>query len=134
MPVAAQDSVFSFDGLEKSLKLTPYQKNRFDNAVRSTQKAMVAIALAAVQAKSRLAMELLKDRPDPNALIVTQDELVEYTKPYVREAREAWAQFYVTLDDEQVRIARDAVEEKLRKLEQVGRFLGQMLAEQLNKR
>ena len=132
-PVAAQETFFTFDGLEKALKLTPYQKNRFDHAVRATQKAMVAIGLAALQAKTRVATELLKDRPDPNALTITQDELVEFTKPYVREARDAWSQFYVTLDDEQVRIARDAIEDKLRKLEQVGRHLSQLLAEKLQK-
>ena len=132
LPAGAQSN-FGFEGLERTLKLTPYQKNRFDNAVAATQRAMFAIGLGALQAKSRLAMELLKDRPDPNALGIAQDELVEFSRPHVLNAREAWMQFYATLDDEQVRIARGFVEEKLRLLEEVGRHLGQYLAERLQK-
>ena len=124
---------FGFESLERALKLNPYQQNRFDNAVAATQRAMVAIGLGALQAKSRVALELLKDRPDPNAMLMAQDELVEFSKPHVRNAREAWTQFYATLDDEQIRIARGFVDEKLRLLEDLGRHLGQVLAEKLQK-
>jgi len=132
LPAAAQLDI-GFDRLEKTLKLTPYQKNRFDHAVADTQRAMFAIGLGALQAKSRLASELLKDRPDPNALMLAQDELVEFSRPHVRNAREAWLQFYATLDEEQLRVAKGFVEEKLRKLEEVGRHLGLFIAEQLRK-
>jgi len=132
LPAAAQGKL-GFEGLERSLRLNPYQKQQFDVAVTATQRAMVAIGLGALQAKSRLAQELLKDRPDPNALLLAQDELVEFSKPHVRAAREEWVRLYAMLDDEQVRIARGFVEEKLRLVEELGQHLGQYIEERMRR-
>ena len=131
-PVVAQSN-FGFDGLEQSLRLSPWQKQQFDVAVNATQRAMVAIGLGAIQVKARLAQELLKDRPDPDALFKAQDELVEFSKPHVTRAREEWLRFYTMLDEDQVRTARSFVEEKLRLLEKAGEHLAQMLGERLRK-
>lgn len=130
LPAAAQERL-GFEGLERSLRLNPYQKQQFDAAVAATQRAMVAIGLGALQAKSRLAQELLKDRPDPKALLMAQDELVEFSKPHVLAAREEWLRLYAMLDEEQVRIARAFVEEKLRLLERLGEHLGRHVEEAL---
>lgn len=130
LPAAAQGR-FGFEGLERSLRLSPHQKQQFDVAVTATQRAMVAIGLGALQAKSRLAQELLKDRPDPNALLLAQEELVEFSKPHVNAAREEWMRFYAMLDEEQVRTARNFVEEKLRLLERLGEHLGRHVEETL---
>lgn len=132
LPAAAQGRL-GFEGLERSLRLSPYQKQQFDVAVTATQRAMVAIGLGALQAKSRLAQELLKDRPDPDALLLAQDELVAFSKPHVNAAREEWFRLYATLDEEQVRIARGFVEEKLRLLEDVAAYLGKHLQDRLQK-
>ncbi len=132
LPAAAQTN-FGFEGLERSLRLNPWQKQQFDAAVNATQKAMLAIGLGALQAKSRLAQELLKDRPDPNALMMAQEELVEFSKPHIRKARDEWLLFYSMLDDEQLGIARAFVDEKLRLLEKVGEELGRFLAQQLKR-
>lgn len=129
---AAQANV-GFDGLERSLRLNPLQKERFDVAVQATHKAMLAIGLGALQAKSRLAQELLKDRPDPDALLKAQDELVELSRPYLRNSRDEWIRFYATLDDEQLRVARAFVDEKLRLIERAGAELGRYLSERLQK-
>ena len=128
IPAAAQGKL-GFEGLERSLRLNPYQKQQFDVAVTATQRAMVAIGLGAIQAKSRLAQELLKDRPDPNALLLAQDELVEFSKPHVNSARQEWVRLYAMLDDEQVRIARGFVEEKMRLIEELGQHLGKYIEE-----
>jgi hypothetical protein len=130
LPVAAQGRL-GFEGLERSLRLNPYQKQQFDVAARATQRAMVAIGLGAIQAKSRLAQELLKDRPDPNALLMAQEELVEFSKPHVNAARDEWMRLYAMLDEEQVRIARNFVEEKLRLLERLAEHLGRHMEEAL---
>lgn len=130
LPAAAQGKP-GFEGLERSLRLTPQQKQQFDVAVIATQRAMVAIGLGALQTKSRLAQELLKDRPDPNALMLAQEELVEFSKPHVGAAREEWIRFYAMLDEEQVRAARNFVEEKLRLLERLGEHLGRHVEEAL---
>lgn len=132
MPAASQGN-FGFEGLERSLRLNPYQQQQFDAAVTATQRAMVAIGLGALQAKSRLAQELLKDRPDPQALRLAQDELVDFAKPHVRAAHDEWRRLYALMDDDQVRIARAFVEEKLRKLEEVGAYLGRHLQERLQR-
>ena len=132
MPAASQGH-FGFEGLERSLRLNPYQQQQFDAAVAATQRAMVAIGLGAIQAKSRLAQELLKDRPDPEALRLAQDELVDFAKPHVRAAHDEWRRLYALMDDDQVRIARAFVEEKLRKLEEVGAYLGRHLQERLQR-
>jgi hypothetical protein len=104
LPAAAQGKL-SFESLERSLRLNAYQKLRFDAAVNATHRAAVAIGLGALQAKGRLAAELLKDRPDPNALALAQDELVK--------------------------VARDFVDEKLKLVEQLGAHLGRYIAENL---
>ena len=130
LPAAAQGRL-GFEGLERSLRLSPYQKQQFDVAVSATQRAMVAIGLGALQAKSRVAQELLKDRPDPNALLMAQEELVEFSKPHVSSARQEWMRFYAMLDEEQVRIARSFVEEKLRLLERLAEHLGRHVEETL---
>lgn len=132
LPVAAQGNR-GFESLERSLRLNPHQKQQFDLAVTATQRAMVAIGLGALQAKSRLAQELLKDRPDPDALFLAQEELIEFSKPHVRAARDEWLRLYAMLDEDQVRIARAFVEEKLRLLEEMGAYLGKYLQERLQK-
>ena len=105
--------------LERSLKLNPVQQQQFDVALQATQRAMLAIGLGALQLKTRLGMELLKDRPDAQALAQAQDELVETSRPLVRNARDEWMRFYSMLDDDQVGAARGYMEERLRKLDQL---------------
>ena len=131
LPAAAQN--LSFDSLERALRLNAYQKQRFDAAVDATHRAMFAIGMGALQAKARVGAELLKDRPDPNAFLMAQDELVEFSRPHVRNARDEWLKFYSVLDEEQLRVARDFVDEKLRLLEKLGAHLGGLMAEQLRK-
>jgi hypothetical protein len=127
MAAGAQMPRFGFEEFERSLRLTPYQKEQFDVATRATQRAMIAIGLGVLQAQSRLAQELLKDRPDPDALMTAQQELLEFSKPHVRNAREEWMRLYATLDEQQVRLARTFVEEKLRLLEKVAEQLARGL-------
>src|SRR5439155_10295554 len=53
-----------FDKLEETLKIRPEQKEQFDAAVASTQRALVSVALIAMQIKQGLGEELQKPRPD----------------------------------------------------------------------
>jgi hypothetical protein len=120
--------------LERSLKLNPIQQQQFDVALQATQRAMLAIGLGALQLKTRLGMELLKDRPDAQALAQAQDELVETSRPLVRNARDEWLRFYSMLDDEQVGTARGYMEERLRKLDQLAEKIIRELAGSYAKR
>lgn len=128
MPALAGDP--GFDRLERSLRLNPIQQQQFDAAVRATQRAMLGIGMGALQFKTRLGMELLKDRPDPRALAQAQDELVEMSRPQLRAARDEWLRFYSLLDDDQVGMARAYLEERLRKLDElVEHLIGKIAAE-----
>jgi hypothetical protein len=119
-----------FDRLERSLRLNPIQQQQFDVAVRATHRAMITIGMGALQFKSRLGLELLKDRPDPKALELAQDELVDLARPQVRAAKDEWLRFYSLLDDEQLGAARGYLEERLRKLEELAEHLIQRLGEE----
>ena len=127
VPAVASAQLADFSELERSLRLNPYQKQQFDAATAATQRAMVAIGLGAIQAKSRLAQELLKDKPDPEAFFLAQEELVEFSKPHLRAARDEWLRLYALMDDDQVRTARTYIEGRLRRLEDIGAILGRVL-------
>jgi len=120
-PAFARDA--DVERMQRSLKLNPIQQQQFDVAMAATQRAMLAIGMGALQFKSRLGMELLKDRPDMNSLATAQDELVEMSKPHVRAAKDEWLRFYAMLDDEQVGAARSYMDERLRKLDQLAEHL-----------
>ena len=116
-PAFARDD--DVERLQRSLKLNPIQQQQFDVAMAATQRALLAIGMGAIQLKSRLGMELLKDRPDMDALALAQDQLVEMSKPHVRTAKDEWLRFYSMLDDEQLGSARAYMEERLAKIDQL---------------
>ena len=105
-----------WDKLEQTLKIRPEQKEQFDAAAGATQRAMLSIALSALQAKERLSAELMKARPDFNAFVELQDQVVEQNRPLLQEAREEWRKLYETLDDEQVVIAKNYLRNQLGQL------------------
>ncbi len=107
----------NFDALEKRLKIRPEQKEQFDITVGSTKRAMLAVGLAAMQLKERLARELAKDNPDFAAFARANEDLVEQTRPLFKEAGTEWKKLYALLDDEQVEIAKSFLRENL------GRFI-----------
>jgi hypothetical protein len=105
-----------WDKLEQTLKIRPEQKEQFDAAAGATQRAMLSIALSALQAKERLSEELMKARPDFNAFVELQDQVMEQNRPLLKEAREEWRKLYETLDDEQVVIAKNYLRNQLGQL------------------
>jgi hypothetical protein len=107
----------NFDALEKRLKIRPEQKVQFDMTVGASKRALLAVALAAMQLKQRLATELAKDSPDFGAFAQANQDLVEQTRPLFKEAGEEWKRLYALLDDEQVEIAKQFLRENL------GRFI-----------
>ncbi len=102
-----------FDRLERALRLKPMQKEQFDVAVGSTRRALLAVAMAGLQVKERIAQELSKPRPDLNALYDIHEQVIEQNKPIFRETRNEWQKLYALLDDEQTAIAKRYIEDKL---------------------
>lgn len=102
-----------FDRLERSLRLTPEQKDQYDIAVAATKRAMLALAMSGLQVKERMERELSKDRPDLNMLYDFHDLFIQQNRPVFREAGNEWKKLHRMLDPDQVRIARRFIEDKL---------------------
>ena len=102
-----------FDRLERALRLKPAQKEQFDVAVASTKRALLAVAMAGMQVKERLAQELAKPRPDLNALYDFHEQVIEENKPLFREARNEWSRLHSMLDPQQVDLVKRYLEDKL---------------------
>ena len=103
----------SFDNLEQRLKIRPEQKEQFDITVGSTKRALLAVGIAALQLKDRLAQELAKDKPDFRAFARANEDVIDQTRPLFKEAGEQWKKLYALLDDEQVEIAKSFLREHL---------------------
>ena len=109
-------SLPNFGKLEERLKIRPEQKEQYDTTIASTQRALVSVALVAMQLKDNLAREFAKPRPDFKALAREHEALIEQTRPLFKEAGEEWKKLYAQLDDEQVEIAKSFLRENLGRL------------------
>lgn len=107
----------NFDQLEKKLKIRPEQKEQFDMTAASTQRALLAVGIAALELKDRLAAELSKPMPDFRAFARANEGIIDQTRPLFREAGMEWKKLYALLDDEQIEIAKSFWNDN------VGRFL-----------
>ena len=102
-----------FDRLESQLKLRAAQKEQFDVAVSATQRALLAVAIAGLQAKERLTKEFSKPLPDLYAIYRVHEEAIAQTAPALRETRDEWEKLYATMDAEQVAAAKRFIREQL---------------------
>jgi hypothetical protein len=102
-----------FERLERALRLKPAQKEQYDIAVNATRRAILAVAMAGLQAKERVTKELEKTRPDLNILYDTYEQMIEQNKPLFREARNEWSRLFEMMDPEQSAIAKRYIEERL---------------------
>jgi hypothetical protein len=118
------------DDIERALHLNPPQRAQFETALAASHRALLSVALGGMQVKSRLFEELAKPKPDPEAIARAQDEAYALSGPAFNEAREEWQRFYAMLDADQVADARALVEEKLRRLERIGRELRGLLRDE----
>ena len=130
----AQGALLPLGDLEARLKLTPEQKGQFDAAAAASQRALFAIGLAALQMKVRIATELAKDRPDPDAIVREQDAVAAMIRPQFEEARLEWTRLYGTLSTEQAVVAREYVDRQLRNLESAAGDLLRLLREKMGER
>jgi hypothetical protein len=102
-----------FERLELALRLKPAQKEQYDVAVNATRRAILAVAMAGLQAKERVARELEKPRPDLNILYDIHEQMIEQNKPLFRDARTEWSKLFAMMDDEQAAIAKRYIEDRL---------------------
>lgn len=102
-----------FGGLELELRLKAHQKAQFDVAVQASQRALMSVALAGLQAKERLSNELAKPLPDLNTLYRLHVEVYEMAAPNFREAGAEWERFVRLLDKRQVETTKRFLRDKL---------------------
>ena len=112
-----------FDQLEARLKIRPEQKEQFEMAVGATKRALLAVALTMMEAKQRLADELMKPSPDFSRLFDGFERNIDLHLPLFKEAGREWEKLFGMLDEEQIRIARQFLQENL------GRALSQAIPE-----
>lgn len=105
-----------FDELERELNIRPEQKEQYDMAVAATKRALLAVGIAAIQVKQRLAEELMKPRPDLRSLANAHEEIVDQTRPLFKIAGEEWKKLYEILDDDQVAVAKSFLRKHLNRL------------------
>ena len=105
-----------FDKLEASLKLRPEQKVQFDLAVAATQRALLAVALSAMEAKEKFEAELAKPRPDFWVFAGTYEATIERNRPLFKAAGDEWKKLYELLDEDQVDVAKRFLRENLNRL------------------
>jgi hypothetical protein len=102
-----------FDQLEQRLHIRPDQKGQFDAAVAATQRALLAVAVSALEFKERLDRELAKPRPDFGIFFDAQQDLIERNRPLFEEAAREWQRLYALLDDKQVEVVKAFLRENL---------------------
>ena len=122
---------FGFGELEEQLRLNPEQKSQFDRAVAASQRALLSVAFVGMQMKDRIGTELSKPKPDFDALARAQNDAIEQTRPLFREARVEWARLYAMMDPNQVRIAREFVDQRLEGFERLATAALDTLSKQL---
>lgn len=102
-----------FERLERALRLNPAQKEQYDVAVNATRRAILAVAMAGLQVKERVARELDKPRPDLNILYDIHEQVIEQNKPLFRDARNEWSKLFAMMDEEQTAITKRYIEDRL---------------------
>jgi hypothetical protein len=113
--------------LEGELHLTPEQKAQYDAAVAASKRMLFQLTMAGVQAKARIEAELKKPRPDLNVLWELRDLIVEDGKTLRKEAREEWGKLYAMLNDDQVKILKQFIEERVEHLGLLHDFFLQLI-------
>ena len=113
---AGAASLPKLDQLEQRLHLRPDQKTQFDIAVASTQRALLAVALTALQLKQQAVDELGKPRPDFSTLAEAHERLIEQNRPLFKAAGDEWKKFSAMLDEDQRGIAKKYLNDSLDEL------------------
>jgi hypothetical protein len=106
-------NVPDFNQLERQLRLKPAQKAQFDVAVAASQRALMSVALAGLQAKERMQEEFAKPFPDLDTIFRAQADIVELSAPLFRDAGAEWERLYRMLDRAQVDAAKRFIEDQL---------------------
>ena len=104
-----------FKRLERELRLKPSQKVKYDVAVASLKRTLLASATIFMEMKEQLATEVTKSNPDFARLWSSQRAAFDMMSPLLAETLDEWQKLYALLEDDQVVIAKRFLQDALPK-------------------
>jgi Spy/CpxP family protein refolding chaperone len=112
------DVVMSIMRLKSQLNLNTSQQTMFDNAVAAGKAARATARANMHKVHDTLTAELAKPEPDLAAVSAAADSARNANAALHAQVRDAWLNLYATFTPEQKTIVRNALTQRLAKIEQ----------------
>ena len=103
--------------LRSQLNLNTSQQQQWDNAAALSSAARSAFRSSMQERRSAVQAELAKTEPDFASLAAASDAATQQLSALHRQARDAWLALYATFTPEQKTIARDAIKDRIAKIQ-----------------
>lgn len=112
------DFVSVIAALKSQLNLNTSQQGMWDNAVASSQAARDNARASRQKMRDALTAELAKAEPDLAAVAAASDAAQDAASASRRQVRAAWLNLYGTFTPEQKTVVKNALQEKLARMDQ----------------
>jgi Spy/CpxP family protein refolding chaperone len=112
------DVVMSIVRLKNQLNLNTSQQAMWDNAVAAGKAARTSARANMQKVHDTLAAELAKPEPDLAAVAAASDSVRNANQQLRTQVRDAWLNLYATFTPEQKTVVKNALSQRLAKMEQ----------------
>lgn len=112
------DAVMSIMGLKDQLNLNTSQQTMWDNAVAATKSAHATARTNMQKVHDTLTAELAKPEPDLAAVAAAADNARNANAALHAQVRDAWLNLYATFTPDQKTVVKNALSQRLAKMEQ----------------
>jgi len=112
------DAVMSIIRLKDQLNLNTSQQTMWDNAIAAGKAARTTARANGQKVHDTLAAELAKPEPDLAAVSAAADSVRNANAALHTQVRDAWLALYATFTPEQKGVVKDALSQRLAKMEQ----------------
>ena len=112
------DFVMGIAALKGQLNLNTSQQSMWDNAVAAGKAARDSARTARQNVHNTLTAELAKAEPDLAAVAAAADAARDSAATQHRQVRDAWLNLYATFTPDQKTVVKNALQEKLTRMEQ----------------
>ena len=116
-PMHDGDLIGVLEHLRSQLNLNTSQQQQWDNAAALSAAARSALRASLQERSSALQAELAKPEPDLASVAAASDAASQQLSTLHRQARDAWLALYATFSPDQKAIARDAIKERIAKVQ-----------------
>jgi len=116
-PMHGGDLIGILGQLRSQLNLNTSQQQQWDNAAALSAAARSAFRASAQERSSALQAELAKPEPDFASLAAASDAASQQLSTLRKQARDAWLALYATFTPDQKAIARDAIKDRVAKVQ-----------------